>query len=277
MKAEPQPWSRIAVPGAAPTPADGPAPGPLASLPPWTSAPGMAGPPSSSGATWAPGPVKALGDHVPDSHGPLEVGTMSPIVEMRKLSSTWRSGAQVTWVCREPRLLAGLPQPRLHSPFVSSLAHVLLSHQPASPSLPPSLGQNGDAKGVEGSGWHGGKPGILPGGSGCSESLLNRPSVPWLPRRPRHHPSLVQPPGCAGENTFLLLQVTPLVGLCSSCPGHQYSQAPGCGSQSSLASPPPFAPRHPGVVGSEFSGGWAAPLAGPGAQPSLPGLSAPGL
>lgn len=85
--------------------------------------------------------------------------------------------------------LGGAPPAGLPASATPSLTHVLLSHQRASSSLSPSLGQNGDAKGVERSGWHGGKPGILPGGSGCSESLLNQPSVPWLPRRPRHHPT----------------------------------------------------------------------------------------
>ena len=39
-----------------------------------------------------------------------------------------------------------------------------------------------------GSGWYGGKPGILPGGGGCREPLLSQPSVPWLLRRPLHGP-----------------------------------------------------------------------------------------
>lgn len=152
--------------------------------------------------------------------------------------------------------LGGAPPAGLPASATPSPTHALLSHQRASSSLSPSLGQNGDAKGVEGSGWHGGKPGILPGGSGCSESLLDQPSVPWLPRRPRHHPSLVQPPGRAGENVSVASS-HPACGAFSSC------QAPGCWSQSCLFS---LLPRSPAaswrcgvraLPGMASTSGWA--------------------
>ena len=49
MRSEPKPWSGEAVPGAVPTPVDGPEPGPLASLPPWAAVPWMVGPRPSQG------------------------------------------------------------------------------------------------------------------------------------------------------------------------------------------------------------------------------------